>query len=141
MLSDKEIIEKLQRLSDEFTNSQSDVLGQIMIAYPSGVPIANTWQGEINPILVGALSAAVKLTFRQLCFNLKKGNINKLILNNELGRVIIQNAGPKAILTTIIDREADIFRIAFGIKNMAYDIETLIDKLKKDLDMVISIRS
>ena len=69
-------LSNLKNLLNEFTDTQSDVQGQILIAYPQGVPIVNTWKGFINPILVGALSAAVKLTFRKLCSNLRKGDLN-----------------------------------------------------------------
>jgi len=129
-LSKKEIIENLNSLIQEFTNSQSDVQGQIVIAFPSGVPIANSWEGTINPILVGALSAAVKLTFQNLCVHLNKGNLKRLLMNSEYGRAIIQNAGENAILTTLIDGEADMLRIAFGVTNLALDIE----KIMKDYE-------
>lgn len=129
-LTNEEIKLKLEKLLEEFTTSQSDVQGQIIIAFPDGVPIAKTWQGEISPVLVGALSAAVKLTFQNLFEKLKKGNLKRLIMNSEYGRVIIQNAGPKAIITTIIEKEADLFRIAFNMSNLSFNVE----KLLKDYD-------
>jgi predicted regulator of Ras-like GTPase activity (Roadblock/LC7/MglB family) len=128
----EQILEHLDKIITEFTESQSDVQGQIVVCYPEGVPIANTWKGEIDPILVGALSAAVKLTFQNLCKNLKKGNLKRLLVNNENGRVIIQNAGPKAILTTIIEEESDFFRIAFQMSNIAIKIEKLLKKFDYD---------
>jgi hypothetical protein len=130
-LSNEETLTQLKAMIQEFTNSQSDVQGQIVITYPGGVPIVNTWKGEIDPILVGALSASVKLTFRYLCEQLRKGNLDKLFMNSDNGRVIIQDAGPKAILTTIIDKEADLFRIAFGMTNLAIELE----KLLKDFEL------
>ena len=58
-MPEKGLLEKLLEIVEEFTDSQIDVQGQIVIAFPAGVPIANTWKGEIDPILVGAVSAAV----------------------------------------------------------------------------------
>ena len=136
-MSEYDSLIKLRELIEEFTNSQSEVQGQIIIAFPSGIPIANTWKGPIDPVLVGAVSAAVKLTFQNLFLHLKKGTIKKLILKNDHGRIIIQNAGPKAILTTIIDEEADIFRIAFGMSNLAIKIENLLAKIKQNLENII----
>lgn len=107
---------------EEFTNSQSDVKGQILISFPSGVPVADTWNEKIDPILVGALSAAVKLTFRKLCKSFKKGNLKRLLMRSEYGRVIIQDTGPNAILTTIVDDEADIFGVAFSTNNLVISI-------------------
>jgi len=134
-----EILSKVNGLIKEFTKSQSDVQGQIVILFPEGVPIANTWKGKIDPILVGAISAAVKLTFQSLCKNMKKGNLNRLFMNNEYGRAIIQNAGPKAILTTIIDQEADLFRIAFGMSTLTIDIEKLLKNFNYDKDLSIEL--
>ncbi|MBY9007424.1 MAG: hypothetical protein KGD63_11770 [Candidatus Lokiarchaeota archaeon] len=120
------IISKLSELIKEFTDSQDDVQGQIVISFPIGVPIANTWKGKINPILIGALSAAVKLTFQNLCLRLNKGNLRRLSMSSEYGRAIIQNAGDNAILTTIIEGEADLLRVAFGITNLSLKIKDLL---------------
>ncbi len=128
VLSNKDTLSKLKAIIQDFTDSQSDVQGQIVITYPGGVPIVNTWKGgKIDPILVGAISAAVKLTFRYLCEQLRKGILKKLFINSDYGRVIIQDAGPKAILTSIIDKEADLFRIAFGMTNLAIELEKLLE--------------
>ncbi len=107
----------------EFANSQDGVKGQILITYPDGVPIVNTWRGEIDPVLVGALSAAVKLTFRYLCRKLRKGDLKRLYMNSDYGRVIIQDAGENAILTTIIEKYADLFGIVFGVSNLSLELE------------------
>jgi len=129
-LSIEESISKLNKLIQEFTDSQEDVQGQIVISFPAGVPIANTWKGKINPILIGALSAAVKLTFQNLCVRLNKGNLKRLSMSSEYGRAIIQNAGDNAILTTIIDGEADLLRVAFGITNLSLKIKDLLMNYK-----------
>jgi len=129
-LSVEESISKLNKLIQEFTDSQEDVQGQIVISFPAGVPIANTWKGKINPILIGALSAAVKLTFQNLCVRLNKGNLKRLSMSSEYGRAIIQNAGDNAILTTIIDGEADLLRVAFGITNLSLKIKDLLKNYK-----------
>lgn len=129
-MSIDESISKLNKLIQEFTDSQEDVQGQIVISFPAGVPIANTWKGKINPILIGALSAAVKLTFQNLCVRLNKGNLKRLSMSSEYGRAIIQNAGDNAILTTIIDGEADLLRVAFGITNLSLKIKDLLMNYK-----------
>ncbi len=129
-MSQEKIMADIDVLLRDFTDSQSDVQGQILIAYPQGLPIGETWKGAVDPIMIGALSAAVKLTFQNLCKNLKKGNLKRLFMNSEKGRVIIQNAGDKAILSTIIDQEADIVRISFEMSNIAVRLE----KLLKDFD-------
>ncbi|MFX1238814.1 MAG: roadblock/LC7 domain-containing protein [Promethearchaeota archaeon] len=140
-MSENILLTQLEGLVKDFTKSQNDVQGQIVIAFPAGVPIANTWKGNIDPILVGAVSAAVKLTFQNLCMNLKKGLIKRIIVNSEMGRIIIQKVGERAILTTIIAEEADIFRIAFGISNLAIKIKNLFKNFKGDLDDLLFIDS
>ncbi len=132
-MSNDQTLNKLKGIIREFTESQSDVKGQIVIAYPDGVPIVNTWKGKIDPILVGALSAAVKLTFRYLCNKLRKGELKRLYMNSDYGRVIIQNAGKNAILTTIIDKNADLFRIAFGMSNISIELEKLLKGFKLEV--------
>lgn len=132
-MSNDQTLNKLKGIIREFTNSQSDVKGQIVIAYPDGVPIVNTWEGEIDPILVGALSAAVKLTFRYLCNKLRKGELKRLYMNSDYGRVIIQDAGKNAILTTIINKNADLFRIAFGMSNLSIELENILKGFKLEV--------
>lgn len=129
---EEKIYSKLVSMIKEFTKSQSDVKGQILISYPSGIPVADTWDEKIDPILVGALSAAVKLTFRKLCTSFKKGNLKRLLMRSDYGRVIIQNTGPNAILTTIVDDEADIFRIAFSMNNLIISIRNYLEETKAD---------
>ena len=114
-----ERIPTLNKMLEEFGKRTSEIKGQIIIAYPAGVPIASSWGHEINPILISAVSASVKLTFRNLCVNCNKGNLNRLILNSENGKVIIQNAGENAILTTIMDKDTDIYRVAFIVRDFA----------------------
>jgi predicted regulator of Ras-like GTPase activity (Roadblock/LC7/MglB family) len=125
-LSIDDRISILNQMLQDFGKRQTEVKGQIIIAYPAGVPIASSWEHEINPILISAISASVKLTFRNLCVNCKKGNLNRLILNSENGKVIIQNAGDHAILTTIMDRDTDIYRIAFIVRDFARKLSTAI---------------
>ncbi len=114
----------------EAGKKQPDIVGQIVMAYPSGVPIANTWEGAVDPILIGAISAAIKLTFQHLCDNLKKGNLRRVFMNSDNGKSIIQNAGPKAILTTIINPDADLYSIGFTQGDLARKIEQLLVKWK-----------
>jgi predicted regulator of Ras-like GTPase activity (Roadblock/LC7/MglB family) len=135
-LKEEQILSNLNDLIKEFTDSQSDVQGQIIISFPAGVPMAETWKEEIDPILIGAICAAMKITFQDLCRNLNKGNLKRLFMNSANGRVIIQNAGPNAILTTLIDEEADLYAIAFNIVNLAIKIESILKDL--ELDSLIS---
>ena len=64
----------------------------MILAYPAGVPIASTWKGTVDPILIGAVSAAMRITFDHLCQTLKKGNLTRLFMTSEQGKCIIQNA-------------------------------------------------
>lgn len=136
ILNEEQILSNLNDLINEFTDSQSDVQGQIVISFPAGVPIAETWKEKIDPILIGAVCAAMKITFQNLCGNLNKGNLKRLFMNSKNGRVIIQNAGPNAILTTLINEEADLYAIAFNIINIAIKVEYIIKDL--ELDSLIS---
>jgi len=131
-LMEDQILYNLNELIKEFTDSHSDVHGQIVISFPAGVPIADTWKEEIDPVLIGALCAAVKITFQNLCKNLNKGNLKRLSMNSKNGRVIIQNAGSNAILTTLIDEEADLYSIAFNIINLSIKIEYILKDLELD---------
>jgi len=127
-VSDERILTHLRELIVNYGQKQPDVIGQIVMAYPAGVPIANTWEGEVDPILIGAISAAVKLTFQHLCDNLKKGNLRRVFINSENGKAIIQNAGPKAILTTMVNEDADLYSVAFTQADLAKKIEQLLKK-------------
>lgn len=127
-MSSDPIITKLQALITDFGQKQPDVAGQLVMAYPAGVPIANTWGGEVDPILIGAISAAVKLTFQHLCDNLKRGQLKRVFINSENGKAIIQNAGPKAILTTIMNFDANVPEVAFTQADLANKIDQLLKK-------------
>ena len=131
MSEDLTILE-LEKMVQDFTDSREDVQGQIIMSYPSGVPVANSWKGEMNPILIGAISAAVKLNFQNLCNNLKKGNLDRILINNENGKIIVQNAGPTAILTTIMTYDADLYTAAFMTLNIAKKVEKLLKNYEFD---------
>lgn len=116
----------LTALLEKFAQEQPDVQGQMVFAYPAGVPIASTWKGDVDPVLIGAVSAAVRITFQHLCSTLKKGNLSRLFITSENGRCIIQNAGPNAILNTIMGFDADVYRIAFVSSDVANKVEKLL---------------
>lgn len=97
------------------------------MAYPEGVPIANSTDQEVDPIMIGAVSAAVRLTFQHLCNNLKLGKLERLFMNSEKGRIIIENAGENAILTTIIDKFANLYGEAFKCHDLSLKLQ---DRLK-----------
>lgn len=116
----------------EFTQDNQDVQGQMVIIFPSGVPIASSWQGTVDPILIGAISAAVKLTFQHLCNKLKRGKLKRLYVKSDYGKLIIQNSGPHSILTTIMNFHANVLEIAFRITNIAEKVEKLMRKYKDE---------
>ncbi len=123
---------KINEILNEFTNDNEDVQGQMVIIFPAGVPIANTWQGSVDPILIGAISAAVKLTFQNLCNNLKRGKLKRLYIKSDYGKTIIQNSGPNSILTTIMNFHANVLDIAFRTTNIAEKVEKLMLRYKDD---------
>lgn len=126
----EKIVEQIYSILNDFKKQREDIQGQILIEFPQGVPIVSSWEGNIDPILIGAVTAAVKLTFTRLCQNLKKGMLQKIIVHNEKGKIIIQNAGPKAILTTIMPYDADVYAIAFLTLNIVNKIEKLMEKYR-----------
>jgi len=124
--TDEGLRNKCRTLLTEFLAKNSDVSGQMILLYPAGVPLATTWQGTVDPILVGAVCAAVKITFQHLCEGLKKGNLERLFVNSENGKIIIQNAGPKAILVTIMSFDVDFNRIGFLTADLSKKIHNIL---------------
>ena len=120
-------VQKVTELLEEFKEKEPELRGQILIIFPAGVPIASTWESKFDPILVGALTSAVKMTFQHLCNHLKRGNLDRVFVNSDDGKSIIQNAGPNAILITILDYTADVYRLAFVATNMALKIEQIME--------------
>ncbi|MBD3350217.1 MAG: hypothetical protein GF364_01905 [Candidatus Lokiarchaeota archaeon] len=110
----------------EFTREQTGIKGQIVISYPAGVPISSSWEEDVDPILIGAVSASINLTFQNLCNELEQGNLNRVFVNSEFGRVIIQSSGSNAILITIVSDDADIYPVAFIVKDFSHKIAEII---------------
>ena len=73
----------------------------------------------------------MRITFDHLCQTLKKGNLTCLFMTSEEGKCIIQNAGPKAILTTMMSFDADVYRIAFIVGDMTMKIERLMASIEE----------
>lgn len=119
-------LDELQTRVESFTTENTGIKGQIVISYPSGVPIASSWKEEVDPILIGAISASVNLTFQNLCRQLEQGNLKRVFVNSEDGKVLIQSAGKNAILNTIVSDDADIYPVAFIVRDFAKIVEKII---------------
>ncbi|GAB4313184.1 MAG: hypothetical protein Kow0069_14220 [Promethearchaeota archaeon] len=127
---DRMKLHRLSKMVENFTNTNPDVAGAVVIAYPEGVPLANSYQQALDPILLGAVSASVRLTFQHLCDNLRLGRLRRLFINSEGGRMIIQNAGDNAILTTIVDKFANLYGEAFKANDLSLKIGGLLKGFK-----------
>ncbi len=53
MKGDRKAYQKLADLLVEYSEREPEIQGQMILAYPAGVPIASTWKGTVDPILIG----------------------------------------------------------------------------------------
>jgi predicted regulator of Ras-like GTPase activity (Roadblock/LC7/MglB family) len=121
-----ESYKKIKTLLSTFKQNHPDVQGQMVVIFPEGLPVANSWEGEMDEILIGAVAAAIKLTFEHLCVNLKKGKLNRLFINSEKGKIVIQNTGTRAILCSIMNFDVDQYRLIFMTSVLGNEIAKIL---------------
>lgn len=94
---------------------RDEVHHNILMAYPEGVPVYISKKTEVpyESIVISAIATAIRLSYAILYKSLRNGTLGRVIVSNTDGNIMIANAGPKAILISIIDEYADMPRLIF----------------------------
>ncbi len=116
--------EKLTIILKELSKT-TGVLGSVIISYPDGIPIATTWEEEIEVVMASGLVTSVKLTLDHLYKLFRKSNLERVIVDSDEGNFIIMNAGRNSIIVTFLEKYANIPSCAFEIRNASIKIEKI----------------
>lgn len=117
--------EKLNNILKEL-NKIPGVKGSVIISYPEGIPIASTWEKEMESITASGLVASVKLTLDNLYSIFRKSKLSKVYVESEDGNLIITDTGKNAIIISFLSKYANIPAISFEIRNAAIKIEKIL---------------
>lgn len=104
-------------------NGVPDIIGSVIISYPSGIPIAKAWEKDLESITSSGLVTSIKLTLDHLYQLLRRSKLTRVFIESENGNIIISNAGEHAIIVTFLAKYANIPMASFELRNIAIKIE------------------
>ena len=107
-------------------NKVTDVLGSVVISYPDGIPIATTWEEEIESVTASGLVTSVRMTLDHLYNRFKKSKLSRVYINCDEGNFIIMNAGETALIVTFLATYANVPACSFEIRNAALKIQKIL---------------
>jgi hypothetical protein len=105
--SQKAHSDKLWYILQELTSNRGDIQGCTIVT-TQGLPITSLLADDANVSLISAMSAAIISVAESTALELERGNLQRILLEGELGTIIISKAGPHAILVSLVDKDAGL---------------------------------
>lgn len=100
MATTKEVLDKILY---ELEGGDSEIDGCAVVAR-NGLLIASRGGSE----LLAAMAATMVGTGRKACDELRKGSLERVILESKDGKIVASDAGPKALLVVIASKEVNL---------------------------------
>jgi predicted regulator of Ras-like GTPase activity (Roadblock/LC7/MglB family) len=82
---------------------------------------------EINDGIVSAMSAAIQSVGERAAEELKRGKLNRILLDGDEGHMIMNQAGEHAILVTLVKKSASLGVIFMFIDSYSRKISKMLD--------------
>ena len=118
--------DKLWYILQELTSNRGDIQGCTIVS-TQGLPITSLLQDDANVSLISAMSAAIISVGENASIELQRGYLQRILLEGELGTIIISKAGVHAILVTLVDKDAKLGIIFMLIDKALKQIEELME--------------
>ena len=118
--------DKLWYVLQELTSNRGDIQGCTIVT-TQGLPITSLLQDDANVSLISAMSAAIISVADSAALELERGNLQRILLEGELGTIIISKAGPIAILVSLVDKDAKLGIIFMLIDKAIKKIVEILD--------------
>jgi len=118
--------DKLWYILQELTSNRGDIQGCTIVT-TQGLPITSLLADDANVSLISAMSAAIISVAESASQELQRGYLQRILLEGELGTIIISKAGSHAILVSLVDKDAKLGIILMLIDKAIKQISELMD--------------
>ncbi|MFX0090945.1 MAG: roadblock/LC7 domain-containing protein [Candidatus Hodarchaeota archaeon] len=121
----KGIDDMVEDLLKKTMSRVKDILG-LTVVTREGLPIASLSIAEIDEALVSAMSSAILVLAKRVTNELKRGNMNKTIIQGSDGLVVLMEAGTDAVLLGVTNADAKMGVVLFDMERAAKLIAELV---------------
>ncbi len=120
---------KAEKVDDILTNLQTDTPGiesAMLISMDDGLIISTTpLPTDIEEDVVSAMVAAILGMGERATDNLKKGKLNKVLVEGQNGKILLIDAGKEAVLSVITTEKARLGMIFLEARHAADKLEEI----------------
>lgn len=116
--------EELKKILSEF-ESMGDVIGSAVVRR-DGLMIISSLPKEVNSKAVAAMAAAIVGTGETASKELDIGDLNQIVVESALGKLISIGAGREAIFTALVKAKANMGLILMNMERTGKKIATAI---------------
>jgi len=93
-----------------------------------GLPIASAMPQEVDDAVVAAMASAILSVSEKVSSELVRGKLQQVMLQGELGYVIIKGAGENALLTVLARNDANLGLILMVLKRVSEEVKKLLEE-------------
>lgn len=99
--------EMIKSVLSDLNGTSADVEASAIIS-TDGLTIAALLSSDMDEDRVGAMAAAMLSLGERTAIELARGNLEQVMIKGDNGYVILIHAGPEAVLSTIIRKDAKL---------------------------------
>ncbi|MEM1512430.1 MAG: roadblock/LC7 domain-containing protein [Candidatus Jordarchaeales archaeon] len=93
-----------------------------------GLPIASAMPQEVDDAVVAAMASAILSVSEKVSNELVRGKLQQVLLQGDLGYVIIKGAGESALLTVLARSNANLGLILMVLKRVSEEVKRLLEE-------------
>ncbi len=93
-----------------------------------GLPIASAMPQEVDDAVVAAMASAILSVSERVSTELVRGKLQQVLVQGDLGYVIIKGAGENALITVLARNDANLGLILMVLKKISEEIKRLLEE-------------
>lgn len=117
--------EELDEALSNLQSSSGDIEACAVVS-EDGLIMASSIPNKLEEGDISAISAAMHSTGIKVATELKRGDLEQVLVKGENGYVIIMNASPNAVLLTMARKEAKLGLVFFDLSRTVEDIKIIL---------------
>ena len=121
-----ENIAELTDLLRQMEAINPDIQGSAIVSV-QGLPICSALARDVNDGIVSAMSAAILSVSERAVEELARGDLKRILIEGNVGSIILSKAGENAILCTLVKSNASLGMVFLNIKKVSNEIANLLD--------------
>ncbi len=105
---------------------RSPGITDIAVVSIEGLPIASSVMGDADDNRLSAMTAASVSLGERVVMELNKGDVQRILIEGNLGYIITMEAGPNAVITVSTTKDAKLGLLFLDIERSAKKIEQIL---------------